>query len=248
MNCKNCGQIVEGNYCSNCGQKTSVVRLTFSTLVKELSESIFQVNRGFFYTFKELLLRPGEGIKDYLDGKRKRHFKPIAYLLLLSTLYFLVTQVSGQNTWMDDIITGFTLGALDKGDSLQMPPVITWLSKNYAYTTLLLLPVFTLASYFSFRKYGINYVEHFVLNSYITGQQAVAYSILALIQTFVAYKPLEALPLFISLSYAFWVFAKFFKTGHKLNIFLRSILTYAIYMILSGGILTVILGIIEIVN
>jgi len=154
MNCKNCGLRVEGNFCSHCGQKASIGRITVANFLHEVSESIFQINRGFFYTLGELFVRPGKSIDEFLQGKRKRHFKPIAYLIALSTAYFLTTQITGQNTWVGDIITGWMNHATEQDANADLPEVATWFLTNYAYATLLLLPVFSLASYLSFFPFG----------------------------------------------------------------------------------------------
>ena len=115
MNCRNCGHTVDGKFCSNCGQNSKVGRINLPAVLNEFSESIFQINKGFFYTLRELCIRPGESLKEFLNGKRKNHFKPIAYLLTLSTLYFLITQATNQNTWIEDLITGWMNGATEPG-------------------------------------------------------------------------------------------------------------------------------------
>ncbi len=147
MNCKNCGQITAGEYCNHCGQKSKVGRITLSSLLNELTESIFQIDRGFLYTLIHLFTRPGKSINEYLNGKRKKHFKPIAYLITFSTIYFIISKMIGQNTWMDDFITGFAKGGSNKEE---IPQILNWFAKNYAYTTMLLIPVFSFASFISF--------------------------------------------------------------------------------------------------
>lgn len=248
MNCKNCGETVQDQYCGHCGQNSNVDQITLSSLLHELSESVFQINRGFLYTVKELLKRPGNSIDEYLNGRRKRYYKPIAYVLTLSTLYFLVTQITGQNTWMDDLVSGFSKGAYEAGNGTEIPPVLNWFAKNFAFTTLLLLPVFSLASFLSFRGWGRNYLEHFVINSYITGQQAIFYALVALINTFVSSEMMESFPFLIAFSYAGWVFWQFFKEGNRVVNLLRSILTYVLYLIFSLVLLLVVMGISEILN
>lgn len=246
MNCKNCGEIVEGKYCSHCGQKSNVGKITISNLLNEFSESVFQINRGFFYTLKELLTRPGKSIKEYLNGKRKKHFKPITYVLTLSAIYFLISQISGQNTWMDDLVTGFSNGAYDSGKRIIKPSILIWFLKNFAYTTVLLLPVFSFASYISFLGLRTNYFEHIVLNSYITGQQAIIYLLFTLIKTSIDNEIIELFPTLIAFSYTIWVFWQFFKKGNRIINILRSILTYILYFIFSFGILIIIMRISEV--
>lgn len=243
MTCKNCENTIQGKYCSHCGQKASVGKITLASLLDEFSDSVFQVNRGFFYTLKELFWRPGKSINEYLSGKRKKHFKPIAYVLVFSTIYFLITEISGQNTWMEELIKGISAGVLGEERGTEIPSILMWFSRNYAYTTLLLLPVFSFASYLCFLRFGTNYLEHFVLNSYVTGQQAIVYSLFALLQTFVKSRSLELLPVLIAVSYALGVFWQFFDQGNRIVIVLRSVLTYILYLVLSLGILILIMGI-----
>ncbi len=243
MTCKNCGHIFEGNFCNNCGQSSKVGRINLKNFLAEVSESVFQINRGFFYTLKELFLRPGYSIQEYLSGKRKSHFKPFGYVLILSTIYFLTTQFTDQSTWLDDIISGFLEGAEGGVFMEEAPPALAWFSKNFAYATLLLLPIFSLASYLSFFKSKTNYLEHIVLNSYITGQQTIFYLLLGSINMYLDYYILGALPVLVSISYAFWVFWQFFNKGKRILNILGSILTYVLYLIFSTGLLLIVLAI-----
>ena len=245
MNCKNCGHIVDGKFCTNCGQKSNVSTVNFPNFLNEISESVFQINKGFFYTLRELTVRPGNSLREFLNGKRKYHFKPIAYVLTLSTVYFLITQITNQNTWVDDAITGWMNGATGQKSGVEIPKITTWFSKNYAYSTLLLLPVFSLASYISFLKFGKNYLEHIVVNSYITGHQAIFYSLFAIGGTFIESDVIEIFPLLVAISYTFWVYRQFFSEGNRTMNILRSIITYILYLIFSFGLLVVLAGINE---
>ena len=245
MICKNCGYRVDGKFCSHCGQNSSVGRINLPNFLSEISESVFQINKGFFYTLKELFVRPGKSIKEFLNGKRKKHFKPIAYALTLSTLYFLIAQITNQNTWIDDILSGWMEGASDWETRKQAPVVLTWFAKNYAYTALLLLPVFSLASYLSFFRFGRNYLEHIVINSYITGHQAIAYASFAIVGTVIENNIIESIPIFVGIGYTFWVFWQFFSTGNPLANILRLMLTYFLYIIFSVGLLLVVMGVSE---
>ena len=231
MTCKNCGFKLDGPFCSQCGQNSNVGRINLHNFLNEVSESVFQVNRGFFFTLWELMHSPGQGISEFLEGKRKLYFKPIAYVLTLSTLYFLVAQLSGRNTWIDDAITDWIIGQVPSDLGLEFPKFLTWFSKNYAYSILLLLPLFSLASYLSFFSFGKNYLEHVVINSYITGQQAIFYSIFTLLGEVVDSQIFEFLPFLLAVGYAFWIFWQFFSGGNRLVNLLRSILTYLLYLI-----------------
>ena len=84
--CKNCGFTVEASYCGNCGQKANTYRITWKELVHHLPHAILHLDEGFFYTLKQLTLRPGEALREYLAGKRKRYFNPFLMLLLTAGL------------------------------------------------------------------------------------------------------------------------------------------------------------------
>jgi hypothetical protein len=233
MHCKNCGHKIDGNFCSQCGQNSNVSRITFGSIVQEISESIFQVNRGLFFTIRELFLSPGLSIGDFLEGKRKNHFKPIAYVLTLSTLYFLVTKLTGQNTYLDDFIAGLRSGVSETNSGFELLDIVTWLAQNYAYAALLLLPVFSFASYLAFFGFGKNYLEHIVLNSYVTGQQAIFYAIFAIGGKLIDYYILELFPFVFSIGYAYWVFWQFFSRGSRWGNLLRSTGAYLLYLIFN---------------
>jgi len=243
MNCKNCGKIIEGNFCSHCGQNSKVGKVNLSNFLSEISESVFQINKGLFFTIKELLVRPGPCVKEFLNGKRKNHFKPIAYVLTFSTLYFLISRLTGENTWMNDVISGFSEAANDAKRDKEIPSLLAWLSENFAYANLLLLPIFSFASYLSFFGFKRNYLEHIVLNSYVTGQQAIFYSIFILIEIFIDSKYLELMPVLISVVYASWVYWQFFIKGNRIINILRLVLAYVLYIIFSLGLLFILMAI-----
>ncbi|WP_111672331.1 DUF3667 domain-containing protein [Algoriphagus litoralis] len=241
MNCKNCGDALGGKFCSACGQSAQVSRINFPNFIHEVTEGVFQVNRGFFFTLRELFLRPGNTLNEFLEGKRKNHFKPVAYVLTWSTLYFLIAQITNQTTWMDDVITGWMNGATEHSKSEQLPKSIIWLSKNYAYATLFLLPVFSLSTYLAFWRFGKNYFEHLVINCYITGQQAIIYCLFAILYALVHHFTIESISFFASITYFFWVFWQLFSNGSRLKNILRSLLTHFLYLLFVSLLLLILL-------
>lgn len=235
MNCKNCDYPLQGNFCANCGQSARVARINLPNFLRELTEGVFQINRGFFHTLRALFVRPGLAIREYLAGKRKRHFKPIAYALTLSTVYFLFSQLTETGTLANDFAKGYANG-LDLSDSKNnQMATLEWFAKNYAYTTLLLLPVFSLTTFLAFRNTGYNYLEHVVLNAYITGQQAIIYAIAAILIFITKQEDLFVnTALVISVGYAFWVFWQFFTQPSRVGVVLRSMLSYLLFVLMMG--------------
>lgn len=234
MNCKNCDKPLTGNYCSNCGQKARVDKIDAKYLLNEIPETFFQVNHGFLFTIKEILLNPGNTIRNYLHGKRKNYIKPIAYVLLLSTLYALLASLVSGTTFLGEIVLGLAEGGTSKESDPIFSLILQWIADNYAYSTVLFLPFFSLASFLAFKKFNYNFFEHFVINAYLSGQQAIIYSIFVLIQYFGNienyYYPL--LSLVLSIVFAFWTFIQLFKSAGTFSTIIRTVITYFLYFII----------------
>lgn len=247
MKCKNCNGIVRKNFCSTCGQNTRVGKINYKSVVKELFQGVFYIKNGFLFTLKELFLRPGYAINAYLDGQRKRYFKPVVYVLILSAFYYLVIHWVGGSTWIEEVVSGM-MEDLDNSihisihnEKIKVPQIFIWLSKNYAYLTLLTVPFFSLASWIVFLGLKINYFEHFVLNLYITGQQAFISTIILLINIPFKSDFLEFLSSFLALIYVYFVYWNFFKSGRRFMNLLRTTFTYFTYTIIVIVVLIVII-------
>lgn len=208
-----------------------------SNFIEEISDSIFQVNRGLFYTVKSLITRPGHAIREFLSGQRKYYFKPIAFILLLSTFYFLITKILGATTLLEDAISGFRRGLEDKTDHLHNAVLLEfsteWFTNNFAYSNLLLIPALSIASYIAFYGRKQNFLEHIVINSYIGGLQTIFYSFFTIIDFVTRQDDLGVtLAFIISIVYRFWVFIQFYQTRNKFYTSFRLILTYVLFYLI----------------
>lgn len=232
MNCKNCGVSFEGNFCPNCGQSATVDKINIPNFLREVSVSVFQINKGLLFTIRELFFRPGQSIHEYLEGKRKPYFKPIAYAFTLSTIYFLFSRIFGSETFINDFATGWSSGATNQEIDAKGVQFLDWFTGNYGYTVLILLPVFSLASHISFRKFKLNYLEHIVLNAYITGHQAILSVIFVILTGLIGENDyLEIIGLATTIAYSTWVFWQFFHEASRIGVLLRTFLTYVLYLV-----------------
>lgn len=95
----------------------------------------------------------------------------------------------------------------------------------------MLLPVFTVGTFLSFRKKGYNFVEHLVINAFLTGQRLVIRIVLFPIFYFLSGENLKAFSMFVNLIFfvlAFWAFVQIFNTLKKSTVFLRMLLSLLI--------------------
>jgi len=78
--------------------------------------------------------------------------------------------------------------------------VFEWLIHNYSYTALLLIPVFSYASFLAFKKSNFNYLEHLVLNTFLFGQITLIFLLtIPLLLTFPNTSTTEFSRIFISI-------------------------------------------------
>lgn len=89
-NCLNCGALLQGTFCHQCGQKNLPRRQGIGDLLVNFISSFYSFESKFFKTFGYLLFRPGRMINDYNAGKRESYYHPARMYVFLSFIFFLV--------------------------------------------------------------------------------------------------------------------------------------------------------------
>ena len=107
--------------------------------------------------------------------------------------------------------------------------VLNWLTKHQTYVTVLFIPLFSFASYLAFIKSKYNYIEHLIMNFYITGQQMIIYLILGLI--FFKDNVLMGVPVILGTIFNLWALHQFFQDKTILKKILLIIFTYILFII-----------------
>lgn len=221
--CKNCAFRVEGNYCSNCGQEAHTHRMSMHHIWHDLQHGLLHFDKGIFYTIKHLLYRPGYAIKDYINGKRVSHFKPFSFVIILATVYGLLSK----NLFANSVDT-------QKLDSVLLTYVtmIEWMLKHLTYTTISLIITTSVASYLAFKKQGYNFAEHLVLNTYYRGLVLLVTLLLIPmmyvsndldIKSLMTYAPVSQMVDFILM---YWCYYQFFDKMSLIKSFGTSFLAY----------------------
>ncbi len=88
--CLNCGTIVAGKYCQECGQENVVPHEGFWHMVKHFAYDITHFDSKFFDSMKYLLFRPGFLPKEYIKGKRASYLNPVKKYVFTSAIFFLL--------------------------------------------------------------------------------------------------------------------------------------------------------------
>ena len=91
--CANCGWVLEGPWCSKCGQKASPLDPTWHDLVHDSLHEFLHLDGKIFRTLRKLFLEPGELTAELLRGRRARYIGALRLYLTFSAMFFLLTAI-----------------------------------------------------------------------------------------------------------------------------------------------------------
>jgi hypothetical protein len=90
--CAACGTEYQGNFCPRCGQSASIGRFSFKKAALLFLDVWGMGNRSMFRSLRDLVLRPGYMIRDYLCGMQSAYFPPFKMFFILLTFMFIIDQ------------------------------------------------------------------------------------------------------------------------------------------------------------
>src|ERR1700748_1877375 len=93
--CLNCGTILEGHYCHNCGQENLQIKESFGHMMNHAISDYFHFDHQFFHMLKPLLFKPGFLTNEYMAGKRVQFLHPVKMYIFISVVYFILLFKSG---------------------------------------------------------------------------------------------------------------------------------------------------------
>lgn len=160
-NCKNCNEIITGNFCISCGQK-KFKRIDKNYVLDELQYTFLHANKGLIYSVKNIIKNPGKTAKEFIDGNRVNHYKPILLAFVLSGI---ATFLSYKIIKMKEILDVYF--SQKHINSNFMADMMSFISSYNSIIMLLMVPFFAITTKIAFRKWGHNYFEHIVMNAYI---------------------------------------------------------------------------------
>jgi len=91
--CNNCGASVSSKYCTECGQRAIIDKVSFQETFRDLASGMFSFEAPFWQTLKLLFVNPGKVFREYLAGKRKTYFKPVSFFILLTAIHLIFRSI-----------------------------------------------------------------------------------------------------------------------------------------------------------
>jgi len=211
VNCKNCNTKIEQIFCPICGQKTNTKRYVVkSALFVDAFQNLFEVNKGLVYTIKELFSRPGNSIREYIQGKRIRHRNYIELLLIVIAFSYFLEQYASINS--ANLVTS---ESIYEGTNSLMRSFVEFSNENPKLYMLLMIPLNALFSFIWFQRSKQNYIEHLILNTYKSSAEVII-TILFIIIT-ILYSDIAVLKIILGLfstlvmAYSVWFYYQYFS-------------------------------------
>jgi hypothetical protein len=87
--CANCGAVLSGPFCGQCGQRAHLHR-TLGAVFHEFLHGITHFDGKAWQTLPMLIFRPGRLTRSYIEGHRARYIAPVPLFLLVVFLMFFV--------------------------------------------------------------------------------------------------------------------------------------------------------------
>ena len=234
IKCKNCGFEFNGNFCNNCGQDAKVGKLDKHFILHELQHGFLHVDKGIFFTTGKLFVNPGNFLKSYITGKRVRHFKPFAFLVIISGLYAYASHYFKEANFINYTSPNHHI-------NIAITILNKWANEHYLIVLLATLPLTSLIYFLIFKFYRITYLEHLVINSYLSGIRVISRLVLLPFLYFMNERSKTGLEFAADLSipalYYVWAYTVYIGPGKYFRNFCLSFFAYLITLIVNIGLI-----------
>jgi len=159
--CKNCSTEIVLNFCGNCGQKKAK-RIDRTYIKDEIQYTVLHMNKGFFYSIKNILRAPGKTAREFLEGNRVNHYKPILLVFVVAGISAFLTN---SLIHPEVVIAKYSDGHNIKS-AIDMNVYTSFIYKYQAILMLLSVPLMAFFTWLAFKKWEYNYCENVVITAY----------------------------------------------------------------------------------
>jgi len=229
MNCKNCNYQVNSKFCPNCGHPTELKRISGKYIIHEI-EHVLHLEKGIFYTIKELFIRPGYNVRTYLTENRSRLVKPIIFIIITSLIYSVCNHIF-------HIEDGYV--QFQDNQPSATKAIFKWVQEHYGYSNIIMGVFIALWIKLFFRKFQYNFFEILILLCFVMGIGMLIYSFFGIIQGLTSIS-LGFVGGIVGVAYTTWAIGLFYGKKKVIN-YVKGFFAYILGMI-SFSLVAVIIG------
>jgi hypothetical protein len=200
MNCKNCTSKIHGNYCAHCGNAKQLKRIDGHFILHEIKH-VLHFEKGIFFTIKELLLRPGKCVREYISENRSRLVKPIIFIIVTSLIYTFAEHAF-------NVEKGYF--KISDSTTPTYDAISSWVHNHYGYANIIM--GFFIACWLKifFRKHDVNFFEILILLSFVMGVGMLFFALAAILNSV---SGLNFMPTLSGITFVYmsWAIGQFFE-------------------------------------
>lgn len=210
--CPSFCSLISTRFCHECGAEAEVRRIDRNYILQETKAVLLSFEKGFFYTAKELAVRPGSLVKCFLSGDRRKLYKPISFVVISSILYTLVSHY-----------LGYQIVSTKKDDNISV--IFFWITENYAYSNLIEILFLARTLNWFFKKKGYNYYENIIALCYFTGFSMLIGIVFVIFDSIFKTPLVDVVFPLIAIAYSIYALAHFYKQ-HSILTYLKLLVAY----------------------
>jgi Protein of unknown function (DUF3667) len=232
--CLNCGaNIAHYTFCPSCGQKNNTHRFTLPHIAHEVFHTLTHTDKGALFLIRELALRPGVVVNEYISGKRKKYFSPFTLYFLLLSLVLVV------NSYVHPFTTIPKTTTTEKTESVRMQQIKLrtakfqyFIEKRTNVISMVAVPFFAFFFWlFTGRKKY--YAEHLVANVFLFSflnlvALIIVYPLMGLTKETGWHSVIVLLNLSFHVVYLGWAYAGFRGKTGAAAVFASSLMSFAV--------------------
>ena len=239
--CLNCENVLihASTHCNLCGQKVIKQRFHTNMVMQQVFETFTNIESGFWYSIKMLVLAPHKFLSDYLQGKTKQYTNVFRLVFLLTAINFFLTKTTGL---MDNQLQ---MSLANQEESEVRDQVMKIMQQYMMYIIFLMIPFYAIVSKWLFKKSKMFYAEHLILNTiWLSGSTLLGFFTYALVPFLDKSSVLVFTAIALAITLGYFTFAN----KHFFNIsWIKSIWKSILHILLGYVVFTITIGIVAIV-
>ena len=203
-------------------EKNKLERIDWQYIIREI-RSVLNFDKGILYTIRELILRPGNCIKQFIREDRNRIVKPIIFLIFSALILTLTNRIFE----LDIETLQNEFNKVNPG----VKKVTNWVGKNQGLGNILEGIFIGFIAKLFFRKSNFNIYEIFVLIFFISGIVNLIFAFCRIVQNLTG-SYYGNVSLIFGFIYSTWAIGNFFG-GNKILSYSKALLVYLLGSIAS---------------
>jgi hypothetical protein len=211
-------------------------RLTIRRVLRDAARRIFNLERGWLRTVREMTVMPGPMIARYVEGDRKDYANPVAYLVMTSAISYVIQSLFSYRERM--LATMQSASADVPAQALYINQMTELLFDNMLWVSVLVFVPVALVLRVLYLRSGRNLAEILVFTLYCGGHLSLMSAALMML-TIVVIGNIWLQSFFgvvLAISFLVWAARGFFPGGLPGRIFKLAtsfLVSYTLLMILS---------------